>query len=99
MNRLWTNNLEFSHMIDKEWKVAVQEQGAKALIRNFANTDTMLQSGKILVRMTTQLVNQVFGLCNTRPIDPKKMYAIEAKILAKGNMHQVKDVKSIEHRK
>ena len=68
------------------------------MIKNFADTDTVLQSGRVLAEMTTQLVNQVFRLHDKGPTDPKKTYSIEDEILAKGSMHQIKDAKGEERK-
>ena len=79
------------------WKKAVQEEGAKALIKNFTDTDIVVQPRRIPIEVITQLVNQV--LHDHGPTDPKKTYAIEDEIPPIGGMHQIKDVKSNERKK
>ena len=44
-------------MIDKDWKATIKEEGAENLIKNFIDTDTMLQPKKVMVGMITQMVN------------------------------------------
>ena len=94
----WATKVGFRRLLCQNWLVLAQPQGAEDLIRNFVETGSVVEPGRLPMLVDKQLVHEVLGLHNEGVTDPEQAYPVQNEIPSTGQMRQTKNVADPERR-
>ena len=94
----WAMKVGFKRLLCQNWLVLAQPQGAEDLIRNFVETGSVVEPGRVPMLVDKQLVHEVLGLHNEGVTDPDQTYPVQNEIPSTGQMRQTKNVADPERR-
>ena len=94
----WATKVGFRRLLCQNWQELAQPQGAEDLIKNFVETNSVVEQGKVPMLVDKQLVHEVLGLHNEGVTDPDQIYPVQNEIPSTGQMRQTKNVADPERR-